>query len=109
MKTKRFCGCFMCKGILNLLTLVFFFLVSPAHQMLLLCQGVNGMRKEGDSVVWSHHKQGFQGESLTVNVPTSPRDLSQNFSDQNQSPGFSFSQNRTAHFSVSSCLFFFSF
>ncbi|XP_027883466.1 BCL6A transcription repressor a isoform X1 [Xiphophorus couchianus] len=31
-----------------------------AQQMLLLCQGVNGMRKDGESVVWNHHKQGFQ-------------------------------------------------
>lgn len=39
-----------------------------AQQMLLLCQGVNGMRKDGEAVVWNHHKQSFQGESLTVNA-----------------------------------------
>uniref|UniRef100_A0A1A8JF78 B-cell CLL/lymphoma 6a (Zinc finger protein 51) n=1 Tax=Nothobranchius kuhntae TaxID=321403 RepID=A0A1A8JF78_NOTKU len=31
-----------------------------AQQMLLLCQGVNGMRKDREPVVWNHHKQGFQ-------------------------------------------------
>ncbi|XP_031728882.1 BCL6A transcription repressor a isoform X1 [Anarrhichthys ocellatus] len=31
-----------------------------AQQMLLLCQGVSGMRKDGESVVWNHHKQSFQ-------------------------------------------------
>ncbi|KAI3368348.1 hypothetical protein L3Q82_008053 [Scortum barcoo] len=31
-----------------------------AQQMLLLCPGVNGVRKDGESVVWSHHKQSFQ-------------------------------------------------
>ncbi|KAA8589747.1 hypothetical protein FQN60_013112 [Etheostoma spectabile] len=30
-----------------------------AQQMLLLCQGVTGMRKDGESVVWNHHKQSF--------------------------------------------------
>ncbi|XP_053708907.1 BCL6A transcription repressor a isoform X2 [Synchiropus splendidus] len=28
-----------------------------AQQMLLLCQGVNGVRKEAESVVWNHQKQ----------------------------------------------------
>lgn len=33
--------------------------------MLLLCQGgVSSMRKDGESLAWNHHKQGFQGESL---------------------------------------------
>lgn len=36
--------------------------------MLLLCQGVSGMRKDGEPAVWTHHKQSFQGESLTVNA-----------------------------------------
>lgn len=36
--------------------------------MLLLCQGVNGVRKDGEAVVWNHHKQSFHGESLTVNA-----------------------------------------
>lgn len=40
--------------------------VFSAQQMLLLCQGMNGVRKEGESVVWNHHRQSFQGESLTV-------------------------------------------
>nr|XP_015817853.2 BCL6A transcription repressor a isoform X1 [Nothobranchius furzeri] len=31
-----------------------------AQQMLLLCQGVNGTRKDREPVVWNHHKQGFQ-------------------------------------------------
>ncbi|TNN74151.1 hypothetical protein EYF80_015596 [Liparis tanakae] len=31
-----------------------------AQQMLLLCQGVNGMRKDGEAVIWNHHKQSFQ-------------------------------------------------
>lgn len=36
--------------------------------MLLLGQGVTGMRKDGESAVWNHHKQSFRGESLTVNA-----------------------------------------
>ncbi|KAF6727888.1 B-cell lymphoma 6 protein [Oryzias melastigma] len=32
-----------------------------AQQMLLLCQGgVNSVRKDGESLAWNHHKQGFQ-------------------------------------------------
>ncbi|XP_040039552.2 BCL6A transcription repressor a isoform X3 [Gasterosteus aculeatus] len=31
-----------------------------AQQMLLLCQGVSGMRKDGESVVWNQHKHSFQ-------------------------------------------------
>lgn len=41
--------------------------VPPAQQMLLLCQGVSGMRKDGESVVWNQHKHSFQGESPIVN------------------------------------------
>ena len=45
-----------------------FVVVLSAQQMLLLCQGVNEMRKDGEPAVWTHHKQSFQGESLTVNA-----------------------------------------
>ncbi|XP_054644816.1 BCL6A transcription repressor a isoform X1 [Dunckerocampus dactyliophorus] len=30
-----------------------------AQQMLLLCQGADGTRKEGESLLWNHHKQSF--------------------------------------------------
>lgn len=47
--------------------------------MLLLCQGVNGMRKDGESVVWNHHKQSFQGESLTVNASPQTHEMNTTF------------------------------
>lgn len=58
---------------------VCFFAEFRAQQMLLLCQGVNGMRKDGESVVWNHHKQSFQGESLTVNASPQTHEMNSTF------------------------------
>ncbi|KAK2835956.1 hypothetical protein Q5P01_016440 [Channa striata] len=38
-----------------------------SQQMLFLCQGGNGMRKNGEAVVWNRHKQSFQVAVFSTN------------------------------------------